>query len=129
LYNAETNQPLYNIITELTFTDTPLGRFQNYGGILEEEGGTGLRYNVRITEHLNNIIVRDSANVPLRVVLSADILNVATREANEAGATEQVDIPIMTTITPLGTVLIGPNPEAALEDKRLQLQLFYTEAN
>lgn len=129
VYNAETNQPLYNILTEVSLTDTPLGRFQNYGGFLEKEGDRGIKYTVRITEHLNNVIVRDSANVPLRLVLSADIFTTATREASELGATEQVDIPIATTITPLGTVLIGPNPEQTLEDKRLQLQLFYTEAN
>ena len=129
LFNSETNQPLYNILTEISLTDTPLGRFQNYGGILEKEADQGIKYTVRITEHLNNIIVRDSANVPLRLVLSADIFSTGTREANELGVTEPVDIPIAATINPLGTVLIGPNPEPALEEKRLQLQLFYTEAN
>lgn len=129
LFNAETNFPLYNGFTEFSFTDTPLGRFQNYGGILEEENGQGIKYTVRITEHINNIIVRDSANVPLRLVLSADIINTGTREASQVGTSDFVDIPIMSSITPLGTVLIGPNPEMALEEKRLKLQLFYTEAN
>ena len=129
LFNSETNQPLYNVFTEVSLSDTPLGRFQNYGGIIEKEGEAGIRYTVRITEHLNNIIVRDSANVPLRLVLSADIFNAATREAGESSSMEQVDIPVNATINPLGTILIGPNPEPAMESKRLQLQLFYTEAN
>ena len=61
--------------------------------------------------------------------LSADIINTGTREASQVGSTDFVDMPIMSSITPLGTVLIGPNPEMALEEKRLKLQIFYTEAN
>ena len=62
LYNAETNFPLYNTSTETSLSDTPSGLFLNYDGILEETNDKGMKYTVRITEHINNIIIRDSAN-------------------------------------------------------------------
>ena len=40
----------------------------------------------------------------------------------------QIDVPIMSTINPLGTVLFGSNvPD--FDDRKLQLEIFYTEAN
>ncbi len=38
-------------------------------------------------------------------------------------------IPISTVVNPLVTVLYGPNPEPANNEKRFRLELFYTEIN
>ena len=37
--------------------------------------------------------------------------------------------PLSSAINPLGTVLIGPSPSAENFDKRMKLNLFYTEVN
>jgi hypothetical protein len=39
------------------------------------------------------------------------------------------EIPVASTIMPLGTVLFGSNVSEANESKRLNLQIFFTEAN
>lgn len=135
LYNAETNVPLYNISTE-NFDDTgsPLGEYLNYDGILEEVNETdnkfenGLKYTVRITEHLNNIIVRDSTNATLGLTVSSNVGISGVTSAMSAGGIE-VDTPVMSDINPLGTILFGSNVEAAEEATKLQLQIFYTQAN
>ncbi|WP_435623754.1 DUF4270 domain-containing protein [Flagellimonas sp.] len=130
LYNAETNQPIFNGFTDPDPSELfePLTIFPSYDGILEREGGTGLRYTVRITDHINNIIVRDSANAKLALSVSANIGLPFVAEG--IGTVEpEIDVPFMSTINPLGTVLFGSNVSASEEDRRLQLEIFYTEAN
>ncbi|WP_222982050.1 DUF4270 domain-containing protein [Flagellimonas meishanensis] len=128
LYNAETNQAIFNPATESDTTEEPLGRFLNYDGILEKENGLGTKYTIRITEHINNIIVRDSTNAPLALTLTSDIRNGVVFESLGAGDSK-IDVPVMSSISPLGTVLFGSNVDAANQDKKLKLEIFYTEAN
>ncbi|MEM8847421.1 MAG: DUF4270 family protein [Bacteroidota bacterium] len=130
LYNAETNLPIYNIFTDpdpLEFFE-PLTLFPNYDGILETEGDVGSRYTVRITEHINNIIVRDSTNARLALSVSSNIGIPFVAEGVGDGQSE-IDVPFMSTINPLGTVLFGSNVPASEDDRKLQLEIFYTEAN
>lgn len=129
LYNAETNNPLYNSSTEISDSNTSLGLFQNYDGILEQESnGKGIKYTVRITDYINNLIVRDSANATLGLTLTSniglpDVRNAMLKDLNEG------DIPLMSTISPLGTVLFGSKLPDEEEDKKLKLEIYYTEAN
>jgi len=127
LFNAETNQPLYNEFTEVNTSTTPLGLFQNYDGIIETENDSGISYTVKITEHINNIIVRDSTNAKLGLSLTSNIGVANVASAMSSG--NEIDIPVMSTVNPLGTVLFGSNVSAADESKKLRLQIFYTEAN
>ena len=124
LYNAETNAALYNI----NFGSEPslVGRIDgNYGGFLEEEDGKGVKYTVRITNYINDIIVRDSVNATLGLAVSADITNISASGAMLENTMEE-DVPIASTITPLSTILFGSNlPES--DDRRLRLEIFFTE--
>lgn len=127
LYNSETNLPLYNQFTEPMLSQEPLKIFPNYDGVLEKEGGQGVKYTVRITEHINDIIVRDSTNARLALAVSSNIGIINSAEAmGDAGA---VDVPIMTTINPLGTVLFGSNVDASNQNNKLKLEIFFTETN
>ncbi len=127
LYNAETNLPLYNIATENSLNDGPLGLYLNYDGIIDKENNT-TKYTIRITEHLNNIIVRDSTNASLGLTLTSNIDFIGIQEGMDS-ASEGVDVPVRASISPLGTILYGSNVDAANEDKKLKLQIHYTEAN
>jgi len=125
LYNAETNEPLYNIRTETNIEDTPLGVFLNFGGLLERSGGKGVKYKVRITEHINNIILRDSANATLGLTMTADIRVNGTSEVLVPDNSEK-ELPVGGGISPLGTVLYGSNVDEA-DPNRLRLEIYYTE--
>jgi len=127
LFNAETNAPLYNIATENSVADTPLGVFLNYDGILQESNDRGVRYSVKITEYINDIIVRDSTNATLGLAITPDIRIVGANNTMLSGGIER-DIPAAGVLSPLGTVLFGSNlPEG--DSNRLELEIFYTEAN
>ena len=128
LYNSENNFPLYNALTEVSDSQTPLGAFLNYDGILQKDGNRGDKYKIRITEYLNNIIIRDSANVPLNLTLTSDINRIDVAPIEHVND-EEFSLPVMATINPLGTVLLGNNVEPAAESRKLKLRLFYTVAN
>jgi hypothetical protein len=125
LYNAETNLPLFNISTESNVEDNPLGVFLNYDGRLDRALGKGIKYKVRITEYLNNIIQRDSVNATLGLSLTADIRLRNNADVILPDGTVK-ELPVGNGITPLSTVLIGSNVDAD-DPKRLRLEISYTE--
>ncbi len=125
LFNAETNAPLYNPLTETNLEDSATGVFLNYGGILEKSGDKGVKYTVRITEHINNIILRDSVNATLGLDLTADIRLGGASDVLLPGNAEK-ELPVGSGISPLGTVLYGSNVDPD-DPKRLKLEIFYTE--
>ncbi|PWL40131.1 DUF4270 domain-containing protein [Flagellimonas aquimarina] len=133
LYNEETSQPIYNALTENRttddFTNESLRTFLNYDGILEKESGKGVKYTIRITDHINNIIIRDSTNAKLALTVTSNIFIANVTEAMGMDIGEELNMPIMSTVNPLGTVLFGSEVEDSNMDKKLKLEILYTEAN
>jgi len=127
LYNAENNRPLYNPANENSVADSPFGVYLDYDGFLEEENGQGIKYTFRITDHINNMVVRDSANATLALVISPDIRISGVSTAVVTGNTEK-KLPAALNITPLSMVLFGSAANVP-EEKKLKLEIFYTEAN
>lgn len=126
LFNTETNSPIY----DLRVASDPDIRNRiniNYGGTLEKENNKGVRYKLKITNHINDIIIRDSTNVTLGLSVTADLATVNTKNAVLDMSEE--DLPVSATITPLSTVLFGNNVPIEEEDLKLKLEIFYTEAN
>jgi len=129
LYNIEDNLPLFNRDTESSDqTSIPLlGAFLNYDGVINKSSdGKGEKYTIRITEHINNILIRDSNNSPLGLTLTPDIEFIGINEAMMVDGNAK-DLPVSQTLSPLGTVLFGGIPENG--DKKLKLEIFYTETN
>ncbi|MBT8293557.1 MAG: DUF4270 family protein [Eudoraea sp.] len=126
LFNTETNSPIY----DLSVASDPDIRNRiniNYGGSLEKENNKGVRYKMKITNHINDIIIRDSTNVTLGLAVTADLATVNSKNAVLDMSEE--DLPVAATITPLSTILFGSNVPVEEEDLKLKLEIFYTEAN
>ena len=99
-----------------------------HGGLIElDEDDKGLMYKIRISEHIKNVIRKDSTNVRLGLVVSSDISSSMNIEVSTSDL--MTFIPSSTAINPLGTVLIGPSPSAENYSKRMRLNLYYTEVN
>jgi len=129
LYNAETNEVLYNIATEISSSETLRGQYLNYNGIIEEIDNKGFKYTIGITDYINNIIIRDSSNATLALTITPDITNVKAAPAILNNGAIQ-SIPSVSTISPLSTVLYGSNlpSDDPNYGKRPQLQISYTKA-
>lgn len=124
IYNTETLQQLYDPASDNAFSNTALGIFSNHDGVLVKEDGKGLTYTIRITEYINDLLLRDETNATLALTVTADIREIQTNLALNS-ADEALQVPEMSIINPLGTILHGSATED--ESKQLKLQLFYTE--
>jgi hypothetical protein len=129
LYNAETGRLIFDPLKDFSETQTLTGRYLNFSGILEEEADKS-KYKVRITDHINNMVVNDSTNATLGLVLTPDIgfVGVTNAMLNDPEKPED-DLPVINTMTPLSTILFGSNVEPENIANKLKLEIFYTEAN
>ncbi|RYD87035.1 MAG: DUF4270 family protein, partial [Sphingobacteriales bacterium] len=146
LYDVNNKAPLYDYtIGDLT-TSSVDPKYNKYihGGIKEVSAdGRAVRYKIRITNHVNNIITKDSTNVKLALVVTEDIRetgnaalrNPFTEEVHYArtsgdiidpASTEVKVLPVGSVTHPFGVILYGSNPEVP-EDKRAKLEIFYTK--
>ncbi len=95
------------------------------GPLVRDDSENGVSYKMRMTEHVRRVINADSTNVRLGLVVSQNVNLIANSAVKESSDVEIEKIPSGSIISPLGTVLYGP--EAENEEKRLKLQIFYTE--
>lgn len=129
VYNTENLFPLINPNTEQSVSQDLFGTFLNYDGLIQKSNGKGIKYSVKITDHINNLVVRDSTNATLGLTLTTDIQNWSIADAKLSVGEEK--IPISASLTPLGTVLYGSNLQSTDPnfEKRLRLEIFYTKAD
>ena len=127
LYNAETNKAIFGSSDKLDKENT-FNSLLGYNGIIEKSSdGKGVKYTVRITEYINDLVYNNKKNATLGLAVTSDIRIGAFRKAMlERG---EADIPLMSTINPMGTVLYGSNTSVADADKKLKLEIFYSKAN
>lgn len=134
LYDLENGIPLLDYYLDLTNTIAPKDSRINHLGSLQREGNTpsgeGIKYKIKVTEHLNNLLIRDSTNVKLGLAVSLNInLENATLQYKVLTSDEDIvnTIPVSSILSPRGTVLYGNNTTD--EQKKLYLEIFYTEPN
>ena len=133
LYKLKNNKrqnsfsPIYNPRFDVVDSKNPLKSYLVYDGRLSKNNnGKGQAYRIRITDHIYNVILRDSLNVPLGLSLTNNINSITLRRARRTDGAQTLT-PVMNAITPLGTVLYGGKEVAGKEDKKLKLELIYTD--
>jgi len=133
LYDVNNKRPLADYYSDAT-TIPSNQKYDKYvhGGLLERDANkNGVRYKIRITNHINNLINKDSTNVKLGLVVTEYINltgNAALKTPFTDGSQNITTVPVSSVIHPFGTVLYGTNPLVP-EDKRLKLEIFYTKPN
>lgn len=131
LYDLKNRRPLIDY--SLDNSTSSLGaRYDKsvFDGI-KASNGSQRRYRLRLTDHINNIINKDSVHRPLGLVITDNInlvSNVALESPFTTGVTEVKNVTTSSVINPRGTVLHGSNA-AVPEDKRLKLQIYFTKPN
>ena len=100
-----------------------------YGGILEyDNNGIPYRYKFRITEYIRELLRNDDfENSDLGLSLTSDILNKQFSSAILKNNGEEINIPVASVLNPMGTILVGTNPKIKNSEKKLKLEIFYTD--
>jgi hypothetical protein len=133
LYDRNNNIPLVDYFTDLAISENPGSSIQNHLGVLEREGdeptGQGIRYKMKITSHINNLLIQDSTNVKLGLSISANVNLEGTVPQRSQQVSNGItnNVPVSSIISPRGTILHGSNSED--ENKRVFLEIFYTCLN
>ncbi|MGS0526022.1 DUF4270 domain-containing protein [Zobellia nedashkovskayae] len=123
LYNKETNLSLPLSASDAT------SQLAEYDGELEtSSAGKGVKYTVDVTTYINSLVLDDAENVTLGLTTTPNLFFSTTRNAMLENNVEE-ELPVANTLTPLGTSLYGSEVSAADSDKKLQLEIFYTETN
>ena len=135
LYDLKNHRPILDYATDISSNRDPKLSKVIHGGILEKEdvvNGRGIKYKIRITNHVRNLIDKDSTNVQLGLAVSESILITSNAKLkNTASPTAINRIPLSNVLNPLGTVLYGSNyPFGDADYKyRLKLEIYYTKLN
>ena len=85
----------------------------------------GVKYKVRITEHLNNLILRDSTNAKLGLAVISDIASVQNYGILDEDTSDNKSLASGIILSPKGTILHG-NLSSDIE-KRPLIKIYYTE--
>ena len=131
LYDLKNGRPLidYNFDSSTNSSFPKKGK-TTHGGMIEREdvdNGRGVRYKIRITRHVINLIKEDSTNVRLGLSITDNINNVVMSKLKTANSTTD-EAPTMSVISPVGTILFGTKVSANVpESKRLKLEIYYTK--
>ncbi len=130
LFDYNTGKPIADYINDGSTTTSSAQNTnkQIFGGILElDENDKPFRYRFNVTRHLTNIIRNDSINADLGLVVTANIDNSNAVKARKNEALEWLNYPQAATLNPLGVVVVGSNPDSSLTDKKVKLELIYSE--
>lgn len=140
IYDLNNRRPIVDYVEDIT-TSGLSTKFNKliHGGILEKEtttNGRGLKYKIRITRHLSNLINnKDSTNVRLGLIVTENIASPVLANPNlklRTPISPTVDrIPSGSVLNPLGTILYGSTKQSSNvpENKRLKLEIYYTKPN
>lgn len=127
LYDVKNNKTLIDYDVDVTTNPDR----NMYNGIIDvsTEQNT-IKYRFRITNHINNLIKKDSTNVVLGLAVTNDIalnsFKVLKTEKNSLN-TKVSKIPTGAVTSPFGTILFGPN--ATDVNTRMRLDIYYTQKN
>lgn len=133
LYDFKNSKPILDYMADIsTNSANPKYNKRGYGGIIEKDAsGKGVKYKVRITEYLKNLIKHtDSTNYRLGVVVSENI-NIAANAYLKPASGQQPGamLPLSSVLSPAGTILHGSNiaPGQNGYKKRLKLEIYFTK--
>jgi len=136
LYDLNTKQPIVDYFFDLgSNEDASLSRTTFSTPLTKDTSGNGKEYKIRVTEHLNNLLLRDSTNVKLGLYVTNNINNVGfvkMKNPITVGAVQnqiEIDeIPQSSILSDRGTIIHGATNNVAIEDK-IKFEVYYTEEN
>lgn len=132
LYDLKNNVPVIDYFLDgSTNTTEPLKSKIRHSEPLERDSDDkGVKYKFRITEHVNNLLLRDSTNVKLGLFPSLNVN--LSQEAKIEGMEDDTDdttinvVPVSSILYQKGTILYGSKPGLP-EGQRAEFEIYYTE--
>ena len=128
IYNYEQNTALIDYFLDQSVSSLTINAKINHLEPLVRDSlddDKGIKYKIRITEHLNNLILRDSTNAKLALGVISDVASVQNFKILDGLESENKRLASGIILSPKGTILHG-NLSADIE-KRPKIKIYYTE--
>lgn len=126
IFDIDNGRVLIDYSFDLTAGNAAIDALTTHLGRLERgSDDNGQFYKIRITNHLSNLVNRDSTNVPLGLLVTQNALLTDFQDTESVQSPGIRSIPQDAILSHEGTVLFGnraPDPS-----KRLKLEILYTE--
>jgi hypothetical protein len=146
LYNANNKIPIIDYLYDNSLSTATNYSKNIHGGLIQKISGKGNKYKIRLTNHIRNLINKDSTNVRLALAVNQNINNITfgisknflnyktNFQFQPLPSYQKLEyaykfFPTSSIMNPLGTVLYGTNVAPADTDKRLKLEIWYTKPN
>ncbi len=126
IYNYEQNSALIDYFLDQSVSSLTINAKINHLEPLLRDSVSddrGVKYKIRITEHLNNLILRDSTNAQLALGVISDIASVQNFKILDESENKSLASGVI--LSPKGTILHG-NLSSDIE-KRPKIKIYYTE--
>lgn len=122
-YDVKNNRPTQDYLSDPTLNNQkPISsKILSLG----QREPTKLSYKIRLTEHLNNILIKDSTNTKIGLVLSSNVNLINSSKILNSNDTV-TSVPSTSIITPRGTVLHGTHANVPA-NKKMTLEVFFTK--
>ena len=134
IYDTKNNIPLIDYSFDNIDAVSPNDSKINHLGKLQRESADetskGIKYKIKITEHIKNLLLKDSTNVTLGLTVSTNVNIEGALAQNSIQSSDNnavKTLPISTILSPKGTVLYGNMANG--QNKKVYLEIFYTEPN
>jgi len=128
IYNYEQNSPLIDYFLDQSVSSLTINSKINHLQPLLRDSlndDKGIKYKVRITEHLNNLILRDSVNASLSLGVISDVGSVQNFKVLDGNGSENKRLASGVILSPKGTILHGNLSTDS--EKRPKVKIYYTE--
>jgi hypothetical protein len=145
LFDATNQKPLVDYTFDATTNSNTKYNKLIFGGIIERDNTAdkkGIKYKIRITEHIDNLLNSTNANLNKNVRLGLTVtenINFSNNyyyklpfDVNNTPTVSTDDIeyfPAASIMEQQGVVLHGTNPSSADASKKLKLVIHYTKPN
>ena len=149
IFDATNNKPILDYYADNSTNSDVKKNKSSFGGIIQREkvedingNKKGIKYKIRITQHINNLINSTDTNLNKNVRLGLTVTeNIAysnnyyyksPRSLNNTimGTNDAVEyFPVASIMEQQGVVLHGTNPSSADASKKLKLVIHYTKPN
>ena len=129
IYNYEQNTALIDYFLDQSVSSTTINAKINHLVPLIKDSlndNRGVKYKIRITEHLNNLVLRDSSNSKLGLGVMSNISSVQNFTIlGDEDSNSNNSLAAGIILSPKGTILHGNlSPEI---EKRPRIKIYYTE--
>ncbi len=134
LYDARNKRPIADYFLDFSTSQYPNSGKVIFGGMIDKKESNltpkrGVKYKIRLTDHIRNLVSKDSTNVTLGLSVCKTINNQFFGKQKTTANSNLNYFPNSSIMEPLGTIIWGASGATIPAGKEMKLEIWYTKPN